>query len=297
MSQRLGTLIITCLIALPSFSQTGSSLETLQQQISATLHQEKGNFAVAFKDLSTGKEVLIDEHELFHAASTMKTPVLIEVYKQLAKGKFRMSDEIELKNEFRSIADTSTFSLSPADDSEFELYKHIGEKRRVDSLVYLMITVSSNFATNLLIDLVGAKNVTQTMRDLGAKDIQVLRGVEDGKAYQKGMNNLVTAYDLMLIFEQLAKGKAVSPRATQAMIQILLDQQFREIIPAGVPANVRVAHKTGFFKGVHHDSGIVFLPDGRKYVLVILSKNIEDEDHAVHAMASVSTSIYKYMNP
>jgi beta-lactamase class A len=221
--------------------------------------------------------------------------VLIEVYKQVALGKFKMSDEIELKNEFRSIVDTTTFNLSPTDDSEFELYKHLGEKRRVDSLVYLMITVSSNFATNLLIDLVGAKNVTQTMRDLGANDIQVLRGVEDQKAYLKGMNNMVTAYDLMLVFEKIAAGKAVSPKACQDMVRILEDQQFKQIIPAGVPAGVKVAHKTGWFKGVHHDSGIVYLPDGRKYVLVILSRDLQDEDHAVHAMASVSAMIYKYL--
>jgi beta-lactamase class A len=133
------------------------------------------------------------------------------------------------------------------------------------------------------------------MRQMGLRDLQVLRGVEDEKAYQKGLNNVVTAYDLMLIFEKMAKGKAVNKEASDAMIKILLDQHFNEIIPARLPANVKVAHKTGWFKTVNHDSGIVFLPDGRKYVLVLLSKNAEDDKASVNALASVSEMIYKYL--
>jgi beta-lactamase class A len=157
-----------------------------------------------------------------------------------------------------------------------------------------MITQSSNLSTNLLVELVRAEKITQTMRDLGAQDIQVLRGVEDQKAFEKGMNNTVTAADLMLIFEKMARGETVNSSASRAMIGILLDQHFNEIIPAFLPANVKVAHKTGSLTGVHHDSGIVFLPDGRKYILVILSKNLEKEDDAVKSMARVSELIYNY---
>ncbi len=133
------------------------------------------------------------------------------------------------------------------------------------------------------------------MRKMGLKDLQVLRGVEDNKAYQKGLNNVITSYDLMLLFEKIAKGEAVNKESSDAMIKILLDQHFNEIIPAGLPKDVRVAHKTGWFKGVNHDSGIVFLPDGRKYVLVLLSKNAEDDKASVAALATVSEIIYKYV--
>ncbi|HEX4850993.1 MAG TPA: serine hydrolase, partial [Puia sp.] len=109
------------------------------------------------------------------------------------------------------------------------------------------------------------------------------------------MNNTVTAYGLMQLFALIADGKAVSKGASSEMIKILLDQHFNEIIPARLPSNVKVAHKTGSFKTVHHDSGIVFLPDGSKYVLVILSKNLENEDGAVGTMAGVSEMIYDYM--
>src|SRR5258705_1998 len=83
--------------------------------------------------------------------------------------------------------------------------------------IYLMITVNSNSSTNLLKEWVNAKYISQTLRELGAKDMQVLRGVEDNKAYEKGLNNTVTAYDLMLIFEKMAKGEVVSASASAAM--------------------------------------------------------------------------------
>jgi beta-lactamase class A len=158
----------------------------------------------------------------------------------------------------------------------------------------LMITVSSNLATNLLIEYAGPQNVNKTMQDLGAKGVLVLRGVEDDKAYQKGLNNQVTAAGLLTIYEKMAKDELVNKDASEQMTNILLDQHFREIIPAQLPPEVKVAHKTGWFKSVNHDSGFVILPDGRKYVLVLLSKNIPNDKEAIKALANISGMIYKY---
>jgi len=287
--------VLAAVIVVASCNTSKKALKTLQSDIEKELSGKKGTFAVAFKDLKTGRHINIKDKETFHAASTMKTPVMIEVYKQAGEGKFSLNDSIELKNEFKSIVDGSSFSLDSTDDSEFELYKHIGEKRTIAALLYQMIIVSSNFATNLIIQKVGAENVTQSMRELGAKDIQVLRGVEDNKAFEKGLINTTTAHDLALIFEKIAKGEAVSAEASQAMINILLDQKFNEIIPALLPPGVKVAHKTGSITHVHHDSGIVILPDGRKYVLVLLSKDWEDEKQTIQTMANISLLVYKYV--
>ena len=271
------------------------TLNKLKDQISSKLAEQAGEFAVAFKDLTTGDSIFINEQTFFHAASTMKTPVMIEVYKQAAAGTFSLNDSITLKNEFKSIVDSSTFSLNANDDSEQELYKHLGEKRTVYSLVYDMIISSSNLATNMVIELVNARNVTKTMRQLGANKIQVLRGVEDSKAFAKGLNNVTTANDLLVIFEKMANDEIVDSTASQAMIKILLNQQFNEIIPARLPKEVKVAHKTGNITNVLHDSGIVFLPNGKKYVLVLLSKNLQKEEQAKKTMAEVSEMIYKYV--
>ncbi|HTE12777.1 MAG TPA: serine hydrolase [Chitinophagaceae bacterium] len=295
MYKQIPLLIFSSFILIVSSAQK-PSLKKLKKEIITALGQQPGVFALAFKDLQTGKTLFIHEHEIFHAASTMKTPVLIEAYKQAAEGKLALTDSITIINEFKSIADSSHFSLDATDDSELELYKHIGEKSTLYNLLYQMIISSSNLATNIVIDKLGATNVMATIRSMGAKDIQVLRGVEDDKAYEKGLNNVVSAYDLALLFEKMANGKIVNQDASQAMIKILLDQKFKDIIPAKLPAGVKVAHKTGWITGIHHDSGIVFLPDGKKYVLVLLSKNLTDDKAGIETMANVSEMMYNYVN-
>src|SRR6185503_19344109 len=281
------------IFVISSCAASKKALHTLRSDIEKQLSGKKGTFAVAFKDLKTGKQLKINEEVVYHAASTMKTPVLIEVYKQAAEGKLSLTDSIELKNEFRSIVDGSSYNLDPSDDSEFDLYKHIGEKRSIDSLVYQMIIVSSNFATNLIIEKVGAQNVTNYMRQLGANDIQVLRGVEDGKAFEKGLNNTTTARDLLLILRRIAERRAVSARASDEMVKVMLGQQFNEGIPAGLPKEVRVSHKTGSITKVNHDAAIVYAPARKPYVLVVLERGIEDEKRAHKLIADVSRVVYE----
>lgn len=288
-------LMIVCMDKNMAQAQTSNAEKELLQKIQARLAKEKGEFALAFMDLQTGEQLFLNERVTYHAASTMKTPVMVEVFKQVANGKLSLDDSILVKNEFKSIVDGSYYRLDPADDSQFELYKKVGTKVTLAELVYEMIILSSNLATNMVIEMVDAKKVTQTMRDMGAKDIQVLRGVEDGKAFAQGLNNRVTAYDLMLLFAALAEGKLVDQKSCKEMIRILLDQQHNTLIPAYLPKEVKVAHKTGSITGVHHDSGIVFLPDERKYLLVMLSSKLEDSDAATEAMARVSEMIYQYM--
>ncbi len=269
--------------------------QLLLQKIQTEFDSTKGDFALAFISLSENDSLFINEKENFHAASTMKTPVMIEVFKQAAEGKFHLDDSIIVKNEFKSIVDGSHYSMDIADDGGEQLYEFIGKKRTIRQLVYSMITVSSNLATNILIDLVGAKNVMATMKKIGANDIQVLRGVEDIKAFDKGLNNTTTAYDLMLIFKKIAEGKIVSQKACGEMVDILLDQKFNQKIPALLPPEVKVAHKTGSITGVDHDSGIVYLPNGQKYILVILAKNLEDQSRGVETEAKISKIIYDYV--
>ena len=270
-------------------------LQKLEREIAASFANGGGDFALAFKDLNSGTELLMDAEEKFHAASTMKTPVMIEVYKQAKAGLFNLDDSLEVKNTFYSIVDSSLYSLNSEDDSEHKLYEAVGEKRSIRDLVYDMVIISSNLATNIVIDLVDARKVSQSMRELGAMDIEVLRGVEDIKAYRAGLSNSTTAKDLMIIFEKMAKGETVDQQASSEMIETLLDQKFNDIIPVHLPEEVKVAHKTGSITALHHDSGIVFLPDGRNYVLVLLSKNLEDFDKGTETLASVSKLVYEYM--
>lgn len=271
-------------------------LDELRQSIAADFEANTGDYALAFVDLSNPtNQVFINESETFHAASTMKTPVMIEIFKQARAGKFNLTDSIPVINEFKSIVDSSAYAMDINVDSGEALYEKIGQQATIYDLTYEMITVSSNLATNILIELVGAVNVMATMKSFGANDIQVLRGVEDGKAYELGLNNTTTAKDLAIVMEMIATNKAGTPEDCAAMVKILGDQRFNEIIPAYLPKDVVVAHKTGSITRLHHDSGIVYLPDGRKYVLVLLSKNLNTIEEGTEVLARVSEKVYKYV--
>ena len=155
-----------------------------------------------------------------------------------------------------------------------------------------MITISSNFATNLVIDYIGHEDINKTMRDLGAKDINVLRGVEDIKAFNLGLSNTTTALDLLKIYENLALGKVINSSLSEEIVDILKKQKYDDIIPKYLPKSIEFAHKDGWINGVRHDSGIVFLDGNTTYVLVLLSKNLEDEIKGADLLAKVSLEIY-----
>ena len=268
----------------------------LEKKIISKFNDETGNFALAFKNLDDGKEILINENEIFHAASTMKTPVMIEFYKQLHQGKLSLEDTLQIKNEFKSIVDGTMYKLSEFDDSDKNTYNKLGQYYSINNLIYEMITISSNFATNILIEYIGANNVTKSMKEIGALNINILRGVEDIKAFELGLNNTTSAKDLLIIYEKLAKGKIINNESSAIMIEILKDQKYDDIIPKYLPKNIEIANKTGMITGVHHDSGIVFLKDGKKYVIIILSKNMSDMESGTEMMAKISELIYKTLN-
>ncbi len=194
---------------------------------------------------------------------------------------------------FRSIADGSLYDIDPASDSDSTLYQKVGSAVPARELIDLMITRSSNLATNILIELADARRVTATMRQLGADSIEVLRGVEDLKAYRAGLSNTTTARDLGVILTALAEGRAASAAATADMLAILEHQEFNEGIPAGLPAGTRVAHKTGWITGIDHDAAIVYPDGGPPYVLVVLVRGIEDHAVSSQLIATLSGIAYR----
>jgi len=259
---------------------------TIQKRIATS----GAEVAVYFKTLDGKAEWSVRPEDVFHAASTMKVPVMIELFHQAKQGKLSLADKIVIKNEFHSIVDGSSYKLSPDDDSDADLYKAEGQSRSLSDLCELMITVSSNFATNLLIEKLGVENIRAAIHSLGADSVVVLRGVEDGKAFEKGLNNTTTARGLAVLMEAIAGGSAVDSASSQDMIAILKRQHFNEGIPAGVPAGVAVAHKTGEITKIHHDAAIVFAK--RPYVLVVLVRGLADLKQSATLMKDISHELY-----
>ncbi len=288
-------LLLLCFVTLISCNSEPQTFDELTLNIEEFLADEEGTYAIAFKDLNNpDNQFFMNADTLFHAASTMKTPVMIEVFKQIEAGQFSIDDSITIKNEFTSIVDGSTFQIDIQEDSDDPIEHKVGEKVTLYDLVHAMITYSSNIATNILIEMVGAEETTQTMRDMGAENIQVVRGLYDMKAFNLGLSNRTTARDLAIIFENLARHKYLTEESNEMMIDILKDQFYRDIIPQNLPADLEIASKSGFISGVRHDSAIVYLPDGRSYVLIFLSKELPDENRGQENGATVSERIYNF---
>lgn len=300
-SRHLTRRALTCavmLLVLPCVrAQTASRADELKAKVAEAIRASGADtVGVAFYDLETKRELLVNPDASFHAASTMKVPVMMEVFRQAREGKLTLDGRIPVHNEFRSIADGSAFSISPTDDSEQTLYKKVGETERVRELVNLMINVSSNLATNIIIERVTPVRVMELMRSMGAHNIRVLRGVEDGKAYERGLNNTTTARDLSILLRRIAEERAVSRAASREMLEIMFGQKFNEGIPAGLPPSARVAHKTGSITKINHDAAIVYLPGARRrkpYVLVVLTRGMAEEKRAHQLIADISRLIYE----
>ena len=249
---------------------------------------------VYYRDLTTGDSLLVGARLRFHAASTMKVPVMIQLFRDRDAGRLTLDDSIPITNTFKSIVDSSPYSLDKSDDSDSTLYLRVGGKGTIRELVELMETVSSNLATNLLIAEVEAPRANATAHALGADSILVLRGVEDGVAYRAGRNNTTTARDLGMLLAAIAQNRAASAAACREMLEILGRQHFTEGIPAGLPAGTHVYHKTGWIgQIVYHDAAIVERPDGRRYVLVVLTGGIQKDEDAHQVVSDVSRMVWE----
>jgi beta-lactamase class A len=268
-----------------------SPAASLESQLRPIIASSGAEVAVAYRTLDGKTELFIDADKPFHAASTMKVPVMIELFRQAGNRQLSLDDTLPIRNEFRSIVDGTPYQLSEGDDSDTLVYAAVGKSMPLRQLCDVMITVSSNFAANLLIEKLGVENIRRTVTALGADGMHVLRGVEDQKAFDKGMNNTTDARGLLVLLDRIAHGKAVDPSADAAMIDILKRQKFNDAIPAGVPAGTEVAHKTGNITRINHDAAIVFA--ARPYVLVLLVRGMEDQKKSAALMAELSRIVYE----
>lgn len=256
--------------------------------------------AVAFYDYETEIGFSYHGDVWFHAASTIKVPVLVTVFVAIADGRFGLDSRVHVRNRFISVANGESYALTTSRDANSAVHRAVGKTMKIEELAYHMITTSSNLATNLLLDLVGLEYAQNAIRTLGIEGIELKRGVEDNAAYDAGINNRVTANGLMQIFRLIEEKKAVSPDASERMLEILHGQEFKSGIPAGVPEDIRsngakFAHKTGEISTVAHDAGIVFLPNRKPYVLAILTVWDKDQGGRHDTLARISRVVYQML--
>lgn len=285
--------MLTVLITASLLAQAGGTpVASLEPALRRLIADSGAEVAVAYRTLDGRTELLVDVDETFHAASTMKVPVMIELFRQAHAGTLALDDPLPIRNEFHSIVDGSRYTLAEDDAADTEVVAALGRALTLRQLCEAMITVSSNFATNLLIEKLGVENIRRTVTALGADGMHVLRGVEDQKAFDKGLNNTTTARALLVLLERIAEGRAVDKGSDAEMVRILARQKVSpDAIPAGVPAGTVVAHKTGNITRIHHDAAIIYA--AKPYVLVLLVRGMDDLQKSAAVMAAMSKAVYE----
>jgi beta-lactamase class A len=251
--------------------------------------------AVAAYDFERHTTWALNPHRWFHAASTIKVPVLLAVYEAIEQGRFDAGSRVHVRNRFLGIVEGRPYRVASERDANAGVHAAIGRMLTVQELAEHMITTSSNLATNLLLDLVGVEAARAAIARLHLGGIDLQRGVEDEAAWEAGLNNRVTAAGLCDAMRLIEEGKAISPDASQAMLDILHQQRFRSGIPAGLPEDARVANKTGEISTIAHDAGIVYLDGRDAYVVVILTEWAPEVNARQETIARISRAVYEYM--
>ena len=230
------------------------------QDILSRLRAAPGSAALYYRPLDGQSPAVTWRDDVpFVAASVIKLPIMIEAFRQFEAGLLDPNETYALRPEHK---------LPPCGVLTF---LHDGLQVTLMDLVTLMIIVSDNTATNMVIDRVGMENVNRTLRELGATDTVLRRRLFDREASARGVQNSVTARDIGRLLEGLYAGRVVSPAASRRMLDILLAQQLNGKLPFYLSCDV--AHKTGEDDGITHDAGIIYAP--RPFVLCLFSENTD----------------------
>jgi len=251
--------------------------------------------AVACYDSESRIQWSYDADNYFHGASTVKLAVLAGLYGEIAKGRLKRDDPVHVRNRFEGAVDGQPFTLDLSGEPDPEVARQVGRTLTVRELAYRMITRSSNLATNLLIDIVGIEAIQRCLEDLKIEGILMHRKVQDQAAFEAGLNNLVTANGLLRLLRLISDGRVHGPEICGEMLEILLDQRYKSGIPAGLPGDATVAHKTGNISTVHHDAGIVYVGARRPFFLVVLTQFGEKRGRST-AVAEISRDIFETLS-
>lgn len=272
----------------------------LQSQIARVARDAKTQaVAAAFYDYETDTSWSYRGDAWFHAASTIKVGVLVALFAAVDEGRLALDARVHIRNRFLSAVDGEPYRVPAGRDANSEVYACVGKTLRVKELAHHMIVSSSNLATNLLLDLIGVAEATTALAGLGIEGIELRRGVEDEKAYERGINNRITANGLIRLFRLMHEERLFSPEASRQMLDILHQQAFNSGIPAGLPGEIReharVAHKTGEISTIAHDAGLVFLPKRQPYAVAILTEWGADSNSQQETVARISREIYEHL--
>jgi beta-lactamase class A len=251
----------------------GSSISEVDQNLDGVL-------GVAILDLTSGKKFLLREDEVFPQASSIKIALLAELYHQVQTGKLKLTDLYTVQASDLVFDSDIMGGLTPG-----------VTRLTLRDLATMVVAVSDNSATNVLIDRVGMENVNALMDSLGLKHTRLRRKMMDLKAAQEGRENISTPREMMTLLEDLSNGQLLNGELTKDFFQLLSTHK-ASFIPREIPDGIKIANKPGELEGVRNDSGVVFV-ENRPYVICVMTAYLENEGDGEAAISNISGVTYR----
>lgn len=238
----------------------------------------QGDISVVVKDLKNDKWILkYNENVVYPSASIIKVPIMVEAFYQIEEGKLGLDQKIKIKEE-----DKIKYSI--VSDLSIDEYPLI-------DLITLMIIMSDNTATNVLIDVLGIDRINERIKELGCNDTVLQRKMLDFEKAKKGIDNFTSPMDMVLIMEKIFKKEIIKPYLCQIMLDILAKQKYRDKLGRYLDEDIRIAHKTGSLSRINHDIGIFLDYD---YLIGIFTKNVLDNVAGSRVIGKISKIVYDF---
>lgn len=257
--------------------------QRLHRSIEEIAHNFDGVMGVAILDLKTGEEILINGETTFPTGSSIKIPILIELHRQAAAGPLKLSDRLAINS--RQQVGGSGILLHFGDQ---------GSDLSLSDLSVLMIALSDNTATNMLIDHLGMERINKTIEGLGLSGIRLQRKMIDLSAMARGNENIATPRQAARLLEMLSKGRVISPEVSAAVLKTLRIPKSSPI-PKLIPVSTSIANKPGGVEGVACDWGLVEIPN-RPFAIAVMTTYNGESAGADEAIARIARMAYDYFS-
>ena len=269
----------------PSINQQPNGKQkVLWQKLEIRIHEINdhldGVMGVAIEDLTTGDQFFLHEDEVFAQASSIKITVLADLYLQAQQGKLKLTDLYTVQSS----------DLVPDSDIMNGLTPGV-TRLTLRDLATMMVAVSDNAATNVLIDRVGMQNVNAMLDSLGLTHTRLRRKMMDLEAARQGRENISTPREMMQLLDLIFHGKLLDKDTTADFFKMLSTNK-QSFLPRDLPADVKVANKPGELEAVRNDSGIVFV-EGRPYVICVMTGYLRNERDGEDAISKVSLAAWQ----